>query len=220
MSSRSSCKPRKQQRLVVRLLLCAFLAASFTALAQSGRRIPKQPSSPDPKPPAQTEPPIESSSPTKVTSELPILVVKNLASIGSSSILTNVALDGCLEELKQSRAVQVSSGKDKNRKEASDYAKASKDTYVVLIQLDSEIGDPGNVIGVNPRSLYVSYIVFTPGTGKIKTQGRVFQGQSRGPLGVPVPNTTASAEYELRRCGREAGDRVLDALDVGRPQRR
>lgn len=218
--SRSSFNLRKLQRFGVRLLLCAFLTASFTALAQSGRRIPKQPSSPDPKPPAQTEPPIASSSPTEATSGLPLLVVKNLATIGSSSILTNVALDGCLEKLKQSRAVQVSSGKDKNRKEASDYAKASKDTYVVLIQLDSEIADPGSVIGGNPRSLYVSYIVFAPGTGKIKTQGRVYQGQSRGPLGVPVPNTTASAEYELRRCGQEAGDRVLDSLDIARPQRR
>jgi hypothetical protein len=131
-------------------------------------------------------------------------------------MFTNAALDGCLEELKQSRAVRVSSGKDLNRKEAGDHAKASKDTYVVLIQLESEMGDPGSVIEPNLRSLYVSYIVFTPGTGKIKTQGRVFQGQGRGPLGLPVPNTTASSEYELRRCGREAADRVLDALDIGR----
>lgn len=216
MSTRSSFNLRKLQRLAVSLLLCAFLAAAFTALAQSGRRIPKQPSSPDPKPPAESEPPIAPSSSPEPASGLPILVVKNLATIGSSSILTSVALDGCLEELKQSRAVQVSSGKDMNRKEATDYAKASKNSYVLLIQLDSETADPGNVTGANPRSLYVSYIVFTPATGKIKTQGRVFQGQSRGPLGVPVPNTTASSEYELRRCGREVAERVLDALDIGR----
>ncbi|HSO76424.1 MAG TPA: hypothetical protein VLU47_16445 [Blastocatellia bacterium] len=218
MSSRSSFNPRKLQRLAVSLLLCVFLAAAFTALAQSGRRIPKQPTSPDPKPPAQTEPSIQPSTPA--APQLPILVVKNLPTAASSSILANIALNGCIEELKQSPAVQVSTGKDKNRKDASDYAKASTDTYVVLIQLESDVVDRGSLIEADPRSLSLTYIVFAPGTGKIKTQGRVFQGQSRGPLGVPVPNSTSSYDYEFRRCGREAAGRVLDALNLARPQPR
>lgn len=209
-------------RRPVSLLLLALLlvtAASF-ARAQSGRRIPKQPTSTERNPPSQPEPPVHESTPAEKVPLLPILAIKNLQTIGSSSILTDIALEGCLEELKQSRAVQVSSGKDKNRKEASDYAKASKDTYVVLIQLETDSVDTVGVMGGNPRSLYVSYIAFAPGTGKIKTQGHVYQGQSRGPVGIPIPGSTASIDYELRRCGREAADRVLDALNLGRPQRR
>jgi hypothetical protein len=218
MSSRSFLNLRKLQRLVVRLSLCALLAASFIAHAQSGRRVPKQPSSPDPKPPEQTEPAVQSSTPAAPL--LPILVVKNLPTASSSSLLANIALEGCIEELKQSPAVRVSSGKDKNRKEASDYAKASTDTYVVLIQLESDLVDRGSLIEADPRTLSLTYIVFTPGTGKIKTQGRVFQGQRVGPLSLPAPNSTGSYDYELRRCGREAANRVLDALSLAQPQRR
>jgi len=205
-------------RRSVSFLLFALLlvtAASF-AQAQSGRRIPKQPSSTERDPPSQPEPPVQQPTPKESAPRLPILAVKNLQTVGSS-IFTDIALGGCLEELKQSTAVEVSSGKDKNRKEASDYAKASKDTYVVLIQLES---DTFGTMGGNPRYFYVSYVAFAPGTGKVKTQGHIYQGQSRGPVGVPNPGSTASIEYELRRCGREAADRVLDALNIAPPRRR
>jgi hypothetical protein len=203
----------------VNLLICALLVLT-SAQAQSGRRPPKQPTSPDPMPPAQTEPPIQPSTRAETGHRLPILVVRNLPTIGSSSIYTNIALNGCLEELKRSPAVEVASAKDKNRKEASDYAKASTDTYVVLIQLDQDTVDVEHpsvsVLGGNPATLCVSYILFTPGTGKVKTQGKVYQGQRRGPVGLP-PGSQASVDYELRRCGREAADRVLDALNFPRP---
>jgi hypothetical protein len=205
-------------RSSVSFLLFALLlvtAASF-AQAQSGRRIPKQPGSTERNSPSEPEPPAQQPTPKESAPRLPILAVKNLQTVGSSSIFTDIALGGCLEELKQSTAVEVSSGRDKNRKEASDYAKASKDTYVVLIQLESDTFD---TMGGNPGSFYVSYVVFAPGTGKIKTQGHIYQGQSRGPVGVPIPRSTASIEYELRRCGREAADRVLDALNIAQPRR-
>jgi hypothetical protein len=215
---------RARLRRPVSLLLFALLlvTAASLAQAQSGRRIPKQPDSTERNLPSQPEPPIQQSTPKETAPRLPILAVKNLQTVAGSSILTNIVLEGCLEELKQSGAVQVSSGRDKNRKEASDYAKASKDTYVVLIQLESDTGDIDRVgaLGGNSRSLYVSYTAFAPGTGKIKTQGHVYQGQSRGPIGIPIPGSTASLDYELRRCGREVADRVLEALNLARPQRR
>jgi len=145
-----------------------------------------------------------------------------MKSVGMSTIYSNAALDGCLEELKQSSSVEVSSGKDKTQKEASEYAKASKDTYVMLIQLEQEI-DKGTAAvlatGGDPRTLVVSYIVFTPGTGKVKTFGRIYQGTTRGGVGQPVPSTKGIIEYELRRCGRDAADRVLDVLNLPRPKR-
>lgn len=227
MQNRSSSTGRTGSRRFANLfLLCAlFLAiASLTAEAQSGRRPPKQPTSPDPKPQSQPEPPIQAPTPAQTFPRLPILVVKNLPNVGTSSIYSNIALDGCLEELKQSPSVEVSSSKDKTRKEASDYAKASNDTYVALIQLEQERVDTEHpsvmVTGGDPRTLVVSYILFTPGTGKIKTSGRIYQGTTRGGVGQPVPNTRGIVDYELRRCGRDAADRILDVLNLPRPQRR
>ena len=212
-------------RRSVSLLLFALLLVAVASLAQaqSGRRIPKQPGSTERNSPSQPEPTVQQPTPKEKASLIPILAVKNLQTVGSSSIFTDIALGGCLEELKESTAVEVSSGKDKNRKEASDYAKASKDTYVVLIQLEQDTADTEHpsvsVLGGNPRSLYVSYVAFAPGTGKVKTQGHIYQGQSRGPVGVPTSGSTGSIEYELRRCGREAADRVLEALNLSRPRR-
>ena len=218
----SSQRTSRALRFATCLMSVLFLVtASASIYAQSGRRPPKQPSTTDTKPPP--EPPAQTPSSTATTPRLPILAVKNMISIGMSTIWSNIALDGCLEELKQSPTVDVSSGKDKTRKEASDYAKASKDTYVLLIQLEQEMdkGTAGVLAnGGDPRTLVVSYVLFTPGTGKVKTSGRIYQGTTRGGVGQPVPSTRGISDYELRRCGRDAADRVLDVLNLSRPQRR
>jgi hypothetical protein len=225
MHDQSSSGLSTGSRRFANLFLCALLLVTATSAvqAQSGRRPPKQPTSPDPKPQSQPEPPVQSPTPVQAFPRLPILVVKNLPNVGTSSIYSNIALDGCLEELKQSPSVEVSSSKDKTRKEASDYAKASNNTWVVLIQLEQDVVDTEHpsvmVTGGDPRTLFVSYIVFTPGTGKVKTSGRIYQGSTRGGVGQPVPNTRGIVDYELRRCGRDAADRILDALNLPRPQR-
>src|SRR6185295_3513596 len=127
-------------KLATLLLSVLILVTASNAIhAQSGRRPPKQPSATDPKPPPQPEPPIQTASRADTTPRVPIHAVKNVISVGMSTISSNAALDGCLEELKHSSSVDVSSGEDKTRKEASDFAKASKDTYVMLIQLEQEM---------------------------------------------------------------------------------
>jgi hypothetical protein len=203
------------------LFLCALfvLSAASSADGQSGRRIPKKPSSPDPLPPAQSEPPISAPEPKEEKTGTPILLVKYLPFVNNSNIAASIVIDGFMERMRASNAVRVRPGKDMNRKEASDYAKASNDTYVVLIQLDvdSMDSDRTSMGYVNPYSLYVDYVVFTPSTGKSKTSGHVYQ--RRGALGggrIPGPTqrTTAGAEYSLKNAGRETADRVLDALGL------
>lgn len=220
MREQSFFGPAITARRFSALVLSVFIlvSAGASVQAQSGRRPPKQPSTADPKPPPQPEPLVQPSR-TEKTPRLPILAVKDMHNVGISSIYSSIALDGCLEELKLSPAVEVSSGKDKTRKEASDYAKASN-IYVVLIQLEQEISGRSDATGGDPRTLFVSYLLFTPGTGKLKTSGRIYQGAGRVSIGAPVPNTRAIVDYELKRCGRDAADRVLSALDLARPQRR
>ncbi|HEX8183437.1 MAG TPA: hypothetical protein VF747_01760 [Blastocatellia bacterium] len=209
------------QRFFV-IAFCALLvltAASFVE-AQSGRRIPKKPSSPDPLPPAQSEPPVQSPEPKDTKPQTSILVVKYLPHINTSNIYSDAVMSGCLKRLQESPMVKVRPGKDMNRKEASDYAKASEDTYVVWIQLEVDIADTdrASIGGVNPFSLYVDYVVFTPGTGKSKASGHVYQRNRR--VGSPLPRTTGVAEYSLRYAGEETADRVLDALGFSLPSRR
>lgn len=204
-------------------VFCALLvltAASFVE-GQSGRRIPKKPSSPDPAPSAQPEQPIESPQPKETKPQTPVFVASYLAYINTSNIYTNAVMDGCLNRLYESPMIKVRRGKEMNRKEASDYAKASEDTYVVWIQLevDAASSDRSGVGPVNPYSLYVDYVVFAPKTGKSKSAGRVYQ-RDRRLGGSPLPRTTGVAEYSLRDAGIETADRVLDTLGFALPPRR
>ena len=200
------------------LLLCALLMLNVIPLAegQSGRRVPKRPTAPDPLPPTSSEPPIQPPNQQSSQNEknrIPVLVVKYLPNISSSSMAGNIVIEGFLERMQRAATVKVRAGKDMNRKEASDYAKSSEDNYVVWLQLQS---DTASGMGgyEDPNDLYVDYVVFTPGTGKSKTSGHVYQ-RTRG--AIQMPRTTSGAEYTLRRAGAETAERVLSSLGQAGP---
>ena len=143
--------------------------------------------------------------------------------MNTSSIYSRIVEDGCLDRLSQSGSVKASPTKELNRKQAIDLAKGSTDAYVLWFELQVDYADSerAGLGGVNPQYLYVRFEVFTPGTGKTKTSGNVYQ-RPRGPGGVPIPlpRTTGTAEYLLRNCGREMADRLFDTLSVSRPPNR
>lgn len=205
------------------VLLCILFTMFITSLAlgQSGRRPPQQPKSPDPLPQKQDEPPIKPPSDKPSIPQIPVRVIWHLPNIGTSTVYSQIVQDGCLQRLSKSDAVKALAGADMNRKEASDIAKASTDTYVLWFELDVDAIDAGRTMGsVPPQYLYVNYVVFTPGTGKPRTSGHVYQRQ-RGPAGMPLPipgpQTGSSAEYSLQYAGREMADRLLDGLSVSHP---
>ena len=224
MRRNPSFPDRAGWRRMRRVLLCFLLIVSLTPVtqAQSGRRPPKLPNSPDPLPPKQDEPPIQPSDKPPSNSQIPVKVVWNLPNIGSPTVYTQIVEDGCVERLSQSELVKATRGAELNRKQASDIAKASADTYVLWFELDVDAIDGGRypVGSVPPQYLYVNYVVFTPGTGKSRTSGHVYQRQ-RGPGGMPLPlpgpQTGSSADYSLRYAGREMADRLLDALSLSHP---
>jgi len=151
------------------------------------------------------------------------MVVKSNMDAFTSAIYPGVVIDGCLERLHESPAVDVRTGKDMNRKEASDVAKKSSDTYVVWLELQSDRtsnSPTSSMDSAYARSFYVNYVVFAPGADKTKASGHVYQ-RNRGVGGVPYPGqspqTSSSAEYSLRYAGRETADRVLDALGILNP---
>src|SRR5206468_538044 len=98
--------------------------------AQSGRRPPKQPKSPDPFPTKQEEPPVKPSEQNSIP-QIPVKVVWYLQNVGISSYYPRIVEEGCLEQLSRAGAVKASAARDLNRKQASDIAKASTDTYVL-----------------------------------------------------------------------------------------
>lgn len=214
-------RPRSIAGLCLSILL--LLSVASISQAQSGRRPPKRSEALDPLPPKQEEPPAKPSSDQNSKSQIPVRVVWHLQNINTSTIYARIVEDGCLERLSQSGSVKATPAEDLNRKQASDIAKGSTDTYVLWFELEIDIADSerAGMGGVPPQYLTVRYEVFTPGTGKTKTSGRVYQ-RPRGPGGapIPLPRTNGSAEYSLRYAGREIADRLLDTLSLPRPSER
>ena len=210
-------------RRMAGLFLCAFLILGVISAAggQSGRRPPKRPTSPDPLPPAPSEPPIaQPSTQDKKSGATPILLAKSLYDIVfSSEIYLNAVVEGFMDRIQKTPSVKVqASSKQMNRKEAIDAAKASEDTYVVWFQLRNDSSPAVNSDVRYGQDLYVEYSIFSPSTGKSRTSGHIYQRSTRGvggaPWPVPNPRTTSPAEYTLRYSGVELAERVLDSLNL------
>lgn len=223
MRYRSFLFRRSLPSIAALISLCILLLVSSPiSRAQSGRRPPKRPTSPDPLPPKQEEPPIKPSSDHDSEPKIPIKVVWDHAYIASSTIYSRTVQEACLERLSQSGSVRATTASDEmNRKQAIELAKRSSDTYVLWfeLELDSAYNDRGGMGSVPPQYLTVRFAVYTPTTGKTKASGHVYQ-RPQGPGGLPIPGpgTSGSAIYSLGYAGREMADRVLDSLGVGRPR--
>ena len=197
-----------------------FVGALFilnAAEGQSGRRIPKRPATSDPTPSKESDPPVTQPEEKKSDKPaIPVTITKHLNDIiYSSDTYLNIVMSGFLEGMSKAKNIKAEpTGGDTNRKQASDAAKASPERYVVWFQLVSD------QMSSAPQSdyayasyLYVDYVVFTPGTGKTKASGHVYQrSRGVGPVNMPVPGRT-TVEYNLRYVGMELADRVLGALD-------
>jgi hypothetical protein len=146
-------------------------------------------------------------------------VTKFLREGSFTSFYANTVVEACLVKLKESAIAEVTGGREMNRKEATDYAKNSTDTYVVWLEVALDYTDPSRPRAYEDQ-IVVSYTVFEPRSAKTRTHGRVYQSDYRRAVGgvvLPVPNTRGAADYALKECGREIGKRVLDSLNLGKP---
>ncbi len=222
MHQRQFLPPARLTQSLAALLFCAFivLMAGNMAEAQSGRRTPKPTGYPTSTlPPAESEP---TSRPPATKPEPPRLsLVVTTDKLGQSIniplYLHDVLLNSFFEHLRDYPTVASTVGKDMNRKQAIDQAKAEKEGYVVWLEL---VADGFAADSSNPYGLQVNYVVYTPGTAKIKTQGRVYPRNYRPVLGGRMPPMRTSAEYQLYGAGRETAERVLAAFNIGVATRR
>lgn len=225
MRHKTLCIRCSTPSIAAAMFICILLLLSAAPISQgqSGRRPPKRPTSPDPLPPKAEEPPIKPSSDQNSAPKIPVKVVWHLTYTSSSTIYSRTVQEACLERLSRSGSIKATTAADEmNRKQASDMAKGSADTYVVWFELevDSAYSNRGGIGSVPPQYLTVRFEVYAPATGKTKTGGHIYQ-RPQGPGGLPLPGpgTTGSAIYSLGYAGREMADRVLDTLGVARPPR-
>lgn len=199
------------------LLLLFFWVAAATA--QSGRREPRRNESPPIQPPAHADPDLKISTPAARKAVPRLILAKGPPDMNASGLYSNVVLQSCADRLKRSQSVElVMAPAELNRKEASDRAKAETETAVALVELKFDAVSPqDDRIGADinhPEQLYIEYSIFTPGTGKIKSSGRVYQ---RHPRNVSIPGPASAPYYGLDEAARETADRILAGLGAPSP---
>lgn len=192
-----------------------------TVWAQSGRRLPNQKSPPPASPTVKGE--AEEKKPSEKKDDenkdgrgIPVLLTYSSYTLSTSHFYSTMVVGACAERLKEAGGVDVQVGGEMNRKQASDLAKNSSDTYVVLLQLENDSARSSdsdwNATG-DPRYLLVSYTVFEPKTGKSKTSGRAYpRANVTDPLSLP--QTRQGSEMRLKLAAEEAADRVLRFLGL------
>jgi hypothetical protein len=201
--------------IAVMALLCAGAIASS---AQSGRRSKGE----------TTTPTAPSVSGTKTVEKKPEKAprIQLLVGVDNRDPMANIpyyvpdtVIDNCVRRLGDAADVGVTSaGRGMNRAEAIRRAKEETVRYVVLLQIGSELADAGRKPSSNSvDELYVSYIIFEPGTAKQKQSGRshhqIYQ-TGRGGVSTPTKNSPLYSEYALKQAARETAERILAAFEI------
>jgi hypothetical protein len=197
------------------LCVAVVLSCCLVGQAQSGRRSPKPLSPPTPTAPT-TPPPKESETPT--TPEKPPLKQRTVI-VGMDAQSTayyiqpyfaDAVMRGFTAKFNTMSSIKLTVETSMRRKQAVERAKKETETFVVLLQLATD--NMGGSLGdVSPENLIVAYLVFSPVTGKVKDQGRVYIRPSRSIIGQRLP-TSRTVDAQLMEAGREAATRVLPAL--------
>jgi hypothetical protein len=207
------------------LLLIALVSSNTSA---QSRRVPPRPlPSPSPTPEAAPSSETVSAKAAKIA-----LVAVDYVPSANVAYATGYVFRSFVEQLQRTPTLAVSTAKESNRKEAIDLAKVKTDAYVVWLQMEIDLTgndarkgndeEKASIGPINERCLYARYIVFTPGTAKVVTQGKVYQpgvqsvctGSASAPS--PLPSgpqpRRAPLEYVLKQVGRDAAERVVQAL--------
>jgi hypothetical protein len=214
------------QRLAA--LLCVLLLVAQAEKAQSGR-APKQ----DIPPPQVSSENLPKPNNPKTTQAIPSLMIVNSVSSASAPVWTSLAMKELIDRIRESPKVNVTREKDMSRKAAGELAQKKTDAYVLWIEFEVDASmavidrdaEATIVTGLNPGCLFISYVMFEPGTTNIKAQERVYQdgyrGQCTGTAIQPAPQSSDRQRYPVTRtlpkAAREAADRIMNALDIRVP---
>lgn len=199
-------------KIYLNISLCIFfvLMSPYAGQAQSGRRATKPLSPPTVTPPSKDSEQPPSQKPTPKTQTL---TAGMDASLDIPLYLSDAVWAGFVERFSKSSPFVISGDKNMSRKGASDKAKKSTGSPVVLLNLSTQ-ATGGSMGQATLEDLVIIFSIFTPGTGKVSEQGRVHVRPSRSILGQRLP-TGRYGESQMKEAGREAADRVLALLHAG-----
>jgi hypothetical protein len=216
----------RYSRLIVPLLFVMFmLCAVGVAQAQSGRRA-KGGAPPAPKPvstPAESEQGSAKAASESEAQRQPLIVTMDehtFESVYAPVDASKTVLNGFIERLKRSSAFNIRVEKSMSRGRASDLAKQQTESYLVWLNFGSDVVSARTH---DEQDYYVDYVVFTPSTAKVKTEGKIYLRPVRRsarvggvPIGLPLPQTDRRAAWEsvLKQAGSDAAERVMGEFDV------
>jgi hypothetical protein len=197
------------------LLLCASMAA-----AQSGRRNPTgSPSVAAPTPTPDAKEKTSEAAKDVKRQELILTTNRGDAFAGIPLYYYDTVLRSCGGRLDDSRGVKVTVvSKHTARAEAINTAKASKEAYVVWLELKTD-SMRNSTPGYNLGDIMIDYTVYEPTTAKVKAHGTSYQGSARAggvAVGLPGSGGTNSAviERRLQEAAIDAAERILKALHL------
>ena len=198
--------------LAGRFLACALCVLSVTMMsgAQSGRRQPKASNAPPIQSPAEPEAPGQLRTDKPVKPEFKLLLARATVNLNISDMYARAVMDACMDRLKRAPTIElISAPSPMNRKEAGERAKSDPKTYVALVDFSVDTMGGADIMTTSPDQVVVEFVVFTPGTGKAASTGRVYQ-RYRNTL--PVPGGQSGAWRSLEDAGVETADRILGAV--------
>lgn len=213
-----------QKRIyILALSVAATVCLSQSVLAQSGRRIKRNPSTSQQT--AQTE--IKPETVTAPQATTPATAV-NAIIVGAEIVQDgykvhtneqNDAIKSCMERLKERPILNVIKGGKMKRTEAMERAKLETEAYVLWMEIKTR-----HVELFYTEVVVINYYVFTPKTGKVLLEGQLDpkrQVKSIGQVRIPqVPRRTHPAiryEDQLEEGGRAVADRIRSLLFKERP---
>ena len=213
--ARSALTLARGHRVILLLALIAVFAVAVSA--QSGRKAPKSKSAPPPEP-ESVPAPLKPTEKEKATLTFIVGIDRDLSFVSIPTYFSEDVLRACVDRLDSGPSVDVNvAPRDVNRGDAVKGAKAEKEAYVVLLNLRSDSTSASG--GGSYKDIYLEYVVLTPQTGKVATSGRTYQRSGGGVLGIPGTAST-SVEYALKEAGREAAERILNAMSSRRSEDR
>ena len=204
------------RRYSITLALFILVLCAVSVQAQSGRRQVKPP----PAAPIPTPTPEPTPIPKKDDKEpeLGFLVGVDRINAPSSIPLAfhRAAQLGCADRLRSRSTAEVDAPhRDMSRGEAIEKAKASTNTYVVLLTLDYDIA------ARSYDDIMLEFVVFAPKTAKVMLTGRSYLNSNRaGPVIVGPTSRLPQGVFReswMRQAGEDAADRILKKLQLGGP---
>ena len=203
------------RRLV--LLIAVLLVSTGVVAAQSGRRG-KAKSSPPATPTVAS--PTEELSKAKTSSRFQLLVaIDNPGGFDAVPYRSaDIVLEACVRRLAESKDVTPTPAlRRMTRSEGLKAAKAETVRYVVWLQVRNEQADYGADVSAHSDQLYVTFMIYEPGTAKLKGSGRAQFGTGTvGNVGVSGPSARRAvhSDYAMKETAKQVADKILKAFQI------